>query len=146
MTTATVTAPNGDQWTLDYTSSKQRPRTGLGKGGGADCSRYNRGLIRSYANGADTTECILCGNVIGTAAGTTLDVAGMTVVLDGAEADRVAQGLEGWTIDTPSGQFPYHPATVAPACRTCNGDPSARAAYGDRLDTVARALLDAHAA
>lgn len=144
--TVTIEAPNGDRWTVPYTSSKQRPRTGLGKGGGADVSRYNRGLLRSYANGAETTECILCGDVIGTAHDVRLPMGdGRTARLAGAEADRVVMGLPGWTVESASGQAPYTPATVAPACRTCNGNGAERAPHADRLAAIARDLLDRHA-
>lgn len=146
MATATITAPDGTTWNVHYTSSKQRPRTGLGNGGGADVSRYNRGLLRSYADGADVTTCILCGDVVGVANDVRIPMGnGRTARLAGAEADRVVSGLAGWTVNSASGQAPYSPATVAPACRTCNGDESARAPHADRLAGIARDLLDRHA-
>lgn len=145
--TATVTAPNGDRWTVTYLPSKQRERTGLNTGrvSGADVSRYVRGILSTYGDG-DTVECAACGAVcgIGRSVRATLSD-GRTTWLPVAEADRAVADLPGWTVDSVSGQAPYARATIVPACPPCNGDADARHAGRERLAHAARCALDAHA-
>lgn len=141
--TVTVTAPNGDRWTVAYLPSMQRKRTGLGNGSGADAARYVRGILATYADASGLVRCAACGARCAVGRGTVVDGYAVAAI----EADRAVADLDGWTVQGAG--VPYGPATVLPVCPLHNGDQTARAALDatarERLDVAARAALDAHA-
>jgi hypothetical protein len=145
MPNVTITAPNGDAWTVEYRTGVQRKRTGLGNASGGDASRYVQGILASYADADGTVRCAVpaCGAVLGVGRAVTATLAdGRTTFLPAAEGDRVVADLPGWTA-VPA--VPYSPATVLPVCPVHNGDASARADHHRALADVARDALDRHA-
>jgi len=142
MASTTVTAPNGDRWTVQYRTGVQRKRTGLGNASGVAAGRYVLGILAARSDDGRSVRCAACGVRCGVGRGTVVD--GWAVAA--AEGDRAVADLPGWTVE--GGRTPYAEATVVPTCPLHNGDQGARAdmteAQRHALETAVRHALDTY--